>query len=36
MIEAKRPDIVVVDAEKKESLIIDVVIPRDTKVCDKE
>ena len=36
MIEARRPDIVVVDKVKKEIMIIDVAIPEDTRVCDKE
>ena len=36
MIEARRSDIVVVDKVKKEIMIIDVVIPEDTTVCDKE
>ena len=36
MIEARRPDIVVVDKIKKETVIIEVVIPGDTRVCDKE
>ena len=36
MTEARRPDIVVVDKVKKETMIIDVAIPGDTKVCDKE
>ena len=36
MIEARRPDIVVVDKVKKETVIIDMPIPRDTRVCDKE
>ena len=36
MIEARRPDIVVVDKVKKDSMIIDVAIPGDTRVCDKE
>ena len=37
MIEARRPDIVVVDKVKKETMIIDVAIPGDTRrVCDKE
>ena len=36
MIEARRPDIVVVDKVKKETMIIDVAIPEDTRVCDKE
>ena len=34
MIEARRPDIVVVDTVKKDTMIIDVALPRD--VCDKE
>ena len=36
MIEARRPDIVVVDKVKKETMIIDVAIPGDTRVCDRE
>ena len=36
MIEARRPDIVVVDKVKKEAMIIDVAIPGDARVCDKE
>ena len=36
MIKARRPDIVVVDIVKKETMIIDVAIPGDTRVCDKE
>ena len=36
MIEARRPDIVVIDKVKKETMIIDVAIPGDTRVCDKE
>ena len=36
MIEARRPDIVVVDKVKKETMIIDVAIPGDTIVFDKE
>ena len=36
MIEARRPDIVVVDKANKETMIIDVAIPGDTRVCDKE
>ena len=36
MIEARRPDIVVVDKVKDETMIIDVAIPRDTRVCDEE
>ena len=36
MIEARRPDIVVVDKVKKETMIINVAIPRDTRVWDKE
>ena len=35
-IEARRPDIVVDDKVKKETMIIDVAIPGDTGVCDKE
>ena len=36
MIKARRRDIVVVDKVKKETMIIDVTIPGDTRVCDKE
>ena len=36
MIEARRPDIVVVDKVKKETMIIDVAVPGNTRVCDKE
>ena len=36
MIEARRPDIVVVNEVKKEAMIIDMVIPGDTRACDKE
>ena len=36
MIEARRPDIVIVDKIKKETMIIDVVIPGDARVCDNE
>ena len=36
MTEARRKDIVVVDKLKKETMIIDVVIPGDLRVCDKE
>ena len=36
MIEARTPDIVVVDKVKKETMIIDVAIPGGTRVCDKE
>ena len=36
MIEARRPDIVVVDKVKKEAMIIDMAIPGDTRVCDKQ
>ena len=35
-IEATRPDIVVVDKVKKETMIIDVAIPGDTRACDRE
>ena len=35
MIEA-RPDIVVADKVKKETMIIDAAIPRDTRVCEKK
>ena len=36
MIEARGPDIVVVDNVKKEAMIIGVAIPGYTRVCDKE
>ena len=36
MIEARRSDTVVADKVKKETMIIDVAIPGDTRVCDKE
>ena len=36
MIEARRPDIMVIDKVKKKTIIIDVAIPGDTRVCDKE
>ena len=36
MVEARRPDIVVVDKVKKETVIIGMAIPGDTRVCDKE
>ena len=36
MIEGRIPDIVVVDKVKKETMIIYVVIPGDTRLCDKE
>ena len=36
MIEARRPDIVIVDKIKKETMIIDVIIPGDARVCDNE
>ena len=36
MIEARRPDIVVVDKVKKGAMIIDVAMPGDIIVCDKE
>ena len=36
MIEVGRPDIVVVDKVKKETMVIDVAIPGDTRVFDKE
>ena len=36
MIEARRPDTVVVDKVKKETMSIDVAIPGNTRVCDKE
>ena len=35
MIEAKRPDIVIADKVKKETMIKDVAIPGDKRVCDK-
>ena len=36
IIDARRPDIAVVDKVKKETMIIDATIPGDTRVCDKE
>ena len=36
MVEARKPDIVVVDKVKKETMIVDVAIPGDTRVCNKE
>ena len=36
IIEARRPDIVVIDKVKKNTTIIDVAIAGDTRVCDKE
>ena len=36
MVEARRPDTVVVDKVKKETMSIDVAIPGNTRVCDKE
>ena len=36
MIEARRPDIVEVNEVKKDAMIIDMAIPGDTRVCDKE
>ena len=36
MIEARRSDLPVADKVKKETMIINVAIPRDTRVCDKE
>ena len=36
MIESRMQDIVVVDKVNKETMIIDVVLPRNTRVCDKE
>ena len=36
MIEVRRPDIVVADKVKKDTMIIYVVIPGDARVCDKE
>ena len=35
IIEARKPDIVVVDNVKKETMIIDVATPEDTRACDK-
>ena len=35
-IEARRPDIVVVDKQNREAKIIDVAIPGDVRVCEKE
>ena len=34
--EARRPDIVVVDKRKREVKIIDIAIPGDVRVCEKE
>ena len=36
MVEPRRPDIVVVDKVKKETMILDVTIPGDTRVFDKQ
>ena len=36
IIQARRPDIVIVDKVKKETIIIDVAIPADKRACDKE
>ena len=36
MTEPRGPDIMIVDTVKKETMIIDVTIPGDTRVCDKE
>ena len=36
MIKVRRPDILAVDKVKKETMIIDLAIPGDTRVCDKE
>ena len=36
MIGARRPDIVAVNKAEKETMIIDVAIPGDARVCDKE
>ena len=36
MIKARKPEIMVVDKVKKETMIIDMAIPGDTRVCDKE
>jgi hypothetical protein len=36
IITARRPDIVVIDKVKKEALIIDVAIPADHNICEKE
>ena len=36
MIEARKLDIVVLDKVKEKAIIIDMVIPGDTRVCDKE
>ena len=33
---SQRPDIVVIDKVKKETMIIDVAMPEDKRVCDKE
>ena len=36
MIEARRPDIVIVNNVNKVTMIIDVAIPGDARLCDKE
>ena len=36
VIQARRPDIIVIDKKKKEALIIDVAVPADTRVVEKE
>ena len=36
MTEARRPDIVIVNNVNKVTMIIDVAIPGDTRLCDKE
>ena len=36
MIDTRRPDIVVDDKVKKETMITDMMIPGDSRVCDKE
>ena len=36
MIEARRPDIVVVDKVKEETMLIDMAIPENARMCDKE
>ena len=36
MIEARRPDIAIVEKVKKKTMIIDVSMPGDTRVCNKE
>ncbi len=36
MIPARRPDIIVIDKEKKEALIVDIAVPADIRVAEKE